>query len=132
MNKTANKSRDIKFFSPKNGKTITVHTAVAKRFCDTLEKDDQVKSYQTNVELVNWQEKCSIVGLRTSYVNTQWSSDFLIIKADDSVMVRELMSLEDLKKKSEIEKLEISRRYWKVAHVSDWGIILVESEGVSW
>ena len=51
---------------------------------------------------------------------------------NDEVAIRELITKADLRKKAEMEKLEISRRYWNVAHVADWGIVLIEQEGAAW
>jgi len=31
-----------------------------------------------------------------------------------------------------MEKLEISRRYWNVAHVGGWGVVLTKGEGAAW
>jgi len=63
---------------------------------------------------------------------TGWSSDFLLVNQNDEVAIRELITKADLRKKAEMEKLEISRRYWNVAHVADWGIVLIEQEGAAW
>lgn len=132
MEKLASKVRDIRFFSHKNGGMVTVHSVEAKRFADALEADQDIKLYQTNVTLENWRDKISSTGVRTSYLKTDWSTDFLLVKRDDSVAIRELIAHEALEKRAEMEKLEISRRYWKVAHVDDWGMVLVQKEGGAW
>lgn len=132
MEKLAAKARDIKFFSSKNGGMVTVHSVWAKKYAEALEEDESIKFYRTNVALENWIDKISTIGLRTSYLQTGWSSDFMLVMQDDNVAIRELVTADDLKKKAEIEKLEISRRYWKIAHVSDWGVVMVTKEGAAW
>ena len=132
MEKLAAKTRDIKFFSKKNGAMITVHSIWAKKYTEMLEEDSSIKLYRTNIALENWGDKISTIGLRTSYLQTGWSSDFMLVMQDGSVAIRELMTADDLKKKAEMEKLEISRRYWKVAHVNDWGVGMVTKEGAAW
>ena len=132
MEKLTAKTRDIKFFSKKNGGMVTVHSIWAKKYAEMLEDDDWIKFYRTNVALENWGGKISTIGLRTAYLQTDWSSDFMLVMQDDSVAIQELATAADLKKKAEIEKLEISRRYWKVAHVNDWGVVMVTKEGGAW
>lgn len=132
MEKISAKTRDIKFFSEKNGGMITVHSIWAKKYADRLEAADDVKRYRTNVSLENWESKISTVGLRTTYLKTGWSSDFMLVMQDDSVAIRELIAIENFKKRAEMEKLEISRRYWTAAHVVDWGVVMMEKEGSAW
>ena len=52
-------------------------------------------------------------------MDVEWTSDFLIAFQDDSVGIRELLPERFLLKAAEMEKLEISRRYWKAGHVGN-------------
>lgn len=132
MEKKANKARDIRFHSNKNDCMMTVHSKEAKQYADNLEDDAKVKGYQANVPLENFQSKISLIDIRKNYQQAEWTSDFLLIMQDDSVTVREVVTHEDLTKRAEIEKLELSRRYWKAAHVTDWGIVLAKKEERAW
>ena len=70
------------------------------------------------------------VGIRSSYFSQEWKTDFLIHKRDSSLSVCELVRADELTKATTLEQLELSRRYWEVAGVSDWRIVLVQ-EGAS-
>ena len=132
MEKAKAKVRDIKFYSKKNGGMITVHSVKAKKYADMLEQDESIKLYRTNVILENWQENISTVGIRTLYMKLDWTSDFMLVQQDDNIAIREILTHEALEKKAEMEKLEISRRYWKIAHVENWGMVLAPKEGRAW
>lgn len=61
---------------------------------------------------------------RTSGASISGSSDFYIRHADGTAAVRELVSAADLTKRAEVEKLELSRRYWAALGVSDWKVVI--------
>lgn len=126
MEKQMGKIRTIRFFSQKNQEVLIVHSALAKKFAEHLEKDSAVKKYQTNVALENWKEYVSSAGIRKSYLTCEWTSDFLIEDENAQVSVREIVSASDLDKRAEVEKLEISRRYWKSVNVFSWQAVIVE------
>ncbi|MDL2238443.1 hypothetical protein LJC56_11575 [Christensenellaceae bacterium OttesenSCG-928-K19] len=132
MEKQGHKKRDIRFFSNKNDCMMTVHSKEAKKYADNLEEDEKVKGYQTNVPLVNFRDKISLIDIRKSYQQSEWTSDFMLIMPDDSVAIREVFTYDDLKQRAPIERMELSRRYWKAAHVTDWGIVLVKKEERAW
>ena len=132
MEKEGNRKRDIRFFSAKNSDMITVHSYEAKKYADKLESDEGVKSYKANVELEGFQDKISLAGIRKLYRACAWTTDFLIEKVDGGVAVREGVGADALEKRSELEKLELSRRYWAVAHVEDWAIVQIDIERLEW
>lgn len=126
MRNQKSKTQSVKFMSRKNGKVVTVFSEPAKRYAQKLEDDPNVKSYEVNIPLDNWQQTISRVGLRKEYMDVEWTSDFLIIFQDDSVGIRELTPERCFVKAAEMEKLEISRRYWKAGHVANWMIVATE------
>ena len=65
------------------------------------------------------------IGIRPAYFETEWASDFLLHYADGRVGVRELVTAKQLQKKADLEKLELSRRYWAVLDVSDWKVVMI-------
>lgn len=65
------------------------------------------------------------IGIRPAYFETEWASDFLLRYADGRVGVRELVTAVQLQKKADLEKLELSRRYWVVLDVSDWKVVVI-------
>jgi len=127
MRKSGKKYRDIKFLSTKNGgEVLLVHSDQARKYARKLEEDPNVKSYSVckalSPERINMIQK---VDIRKAYFEQQWESDFYVVYSDTSVGIREIATEEDLKKRAEIEKLELSRRYWKAAGVTNWKIVIV-------
>ena len=71
MTKKNQSQRDISFLSGKNGKVVTVHSALARQVAKCLETDSRVFSYQVDVPLTNIPETISVVGLRETYLTTE-------------------------------------------------------------
>ena len=57
----------ISFLSSKNGKVVTVHSALARQVAKSLETDSRVFSYQVDVPLTNVPETISVLGLRDAF-----------------------------------------------------------------
>lgn len=130
MDKTEAKYRDIQFHSEKNEALISVHTRAAKAYADILENSPHIVRYKCLVPLEPaFLEEISKVGIRAEHFQTAWASDFLIENADGSTGIREIVPLEHLIKKADIQKLEISRRYWKRLEVDDWKVVIFDREG---
>lgn len=127
MEKIETKGRTIKFFSVKNQKTIIVHSLEAKIYADYLEKIDEVTHYEVlkewDISLLN---KLNQASIRKNYLQTKWVSDFLIYYSDHTTAIREIVKKNLLFNLSTIEKLELSRRYWKILKIENWKIIVKE------
>lgn len=129
MNLINRKDRDIKFFSQKNQRILVVHSELAKAFSDSLEFDHEVDSYTTNYQLnSDVIRRLLSVGIRTSYLQKQWSSDFHITFRDKHIGIREIAPSSSLSSLAKIERFELSRRYWKFLGVDDWKLIVVEEK----
>jgi len=125
MRKSGRKSRDIRFRSEKNNAVMLVHSQEARSFARLLESDDTVSTYVTGKPLDPERlQMVQRVEIRGEYFQQQWETDFYILYADGSVAIREIASQSDLTKPAEIEKLELSRRFWKICGVQDWKIVL--------
>ena len=127
MNKAKTKSRDIHFWSEKNGKVMCVHTAAERAYARELEESDFVLSYETGVALEP--ERYAYVNpidIRKDYFKTDWTTDFAVHFEDGTTGIRELVSIEGLAKRAEMEKLEFSRRYWALENVANWKIVIME------
>lgn len=125
MEKAGVRTRDIQFFSEKNQAMICVHSRRARDFVRWLEQQPWVKSYQTCVPLeLDKFQHINPIGIRKEYLQTPWTTDFLIQTADGRKTVREFVDARDFVKKAVIEKLELSRRYWAVLDDSDWKLII--------
>ena len=125
MDRAGKKVRDISYHSGKNGGMAVVHSEAARAYSKYLEERPEVASYEACKPLdatrLNSVQKTDIRG---EYFQGQWASDFFIRFADGTTGVRELVSAADLTKRSEVEKLELSRRYWAARGVSDWRIVI--------
>lgn len=125
MDRAGKKVRDISYHSGKNGGMVVVHSEAARAYSKYLEERPEVASYEACKPLdgtrLNGIQKTDIRG---DYFQGQWASDFFIHFADGTTGVRELVSASDLTKRAEVEKLELSRRYWAALGVSDWKIVI--------
>lgn len=118
--------------SLKNGTTISVHNSLARRFAIILENDDTIRSYKTNIPLLELSKWIDKTGIRPAYMDTEWTSDFMIEYNDGMCEVVEVEDAESLEKKATVEKLEISRRYWKANNINSWKIVIYEKGDTAW
>ena len=132
MEKLGSKTRDIKFYSKKNQTMVMVHSKEARAYTKYLESMEQVASYVAGKALdAERLQMVPRVDIRGEYFETQWQTDFYLIFADGTVGIRELAAAGDLTKRAAVEKLELSRRYWSAAGVTNWKIVWMGgNEGV--
>lgn len=125
MDKAGKKIRDIAYHSAKNGRMVVVHSEAARAYSKYLEERSEITSYETCKPLdINRLDAIQKTDIRGEYFREQWSSDFYICHADGTAAVRELVSAADLTRRSEVEKLELSRRYWAALGVVDWKVVI--------
>lgn len=130
MEKAREKTRDIKFYSEKNHAMICVHTAEARDYAKYLETQDGIESYETNypLELERF-SRVSPVGIRSEYLKMEWTSDFFLRDTAGRRSIHEIATPGMLEKRSVIERLELSRRYWSALDIQEWRIILCGARG---
>ena len=126
MERAGKKTRDIQFFSSKNGKMVCLHSPAARGYAKYLESQSWVVGYEAGA-LLSEDLYCHVssVGIRNLYFKTSWESDFLLHFADGRRGIRELVRADMLQKASTAERLEFSRRYWAATDVDEWKIVLV-------
>lgn len=123
--KVGKKTRDIAYHSGKNGGMVVVHSKAARAYSKYLEERPEVASYEACKPLdINRLDALQKTDIRGEYFREWWVSDFYIRRADGTAAVRELVSAADLTRRAEVEKLELSRRYWAALGVSDWRIVI--------
>lgn len=126
MERAGKKTRDIQFFSEKNGGMVCLHSPTARDYAKYLEEQPWVVSYEAGTPL---SEICtchiSPVGIRNLYFKTSWESDFLLHFADGRRGIRELAREDSLQKASTAERLEFSRQYWAATDIDEWKVVLV-------
>ena len=128
MEKAGVKTRDIQFFSQKNGRMICVHNRWARDYAKHLERESWVAGYETGRPLdLNQFTHVNPIGIRSSYFQTAWVSDFFLQYADGRCCERELTTTEALRRQAVVEKLELSRRYWSALDVADWKVVIADA-----
>ena len=82
-------------------------------YADMLQQNDSITEIRCNVLLD---------GLELG----EYTTDFVCVKADNDLMVRECVSRKFLTKPLTVKLLDISREYWLRHGVTDWGIVTDE------
>lgn len=90
-------------------------TDIESRFADVLQKDTNIKEFRCNVFLEGFSEG-------------EYCSDFVCIKTDGDMMVRECVFRKMISKPLNVRLLDASREYWLRHGVSDWGIVVEKGE----
>jgi len=126
VEKVGVKTRDIQFYSEKGGVMVKVHSKPARDYAKWLEGEAWVESYEAACpwDMTRYPH-IDRIGIRPAYFETEWASDFLLNYTDGRVGVRELVTAKQLQKKADLEKLELSRRYWAALDVSDWKVVVI-------
>lgn len=91
------------------------YNAIQYAYADLLSASEEVQSFQVNVLLQGMAEG-------------DYTSDFVITKADGNLMVRECVSRKHLTKPMTAKLLDASRNYWKSHGISDWGIVIEKED----
>lgn len=119
--------REITFFSKKCDCTISVLGKEARALAEKLENDSRILRYKSKIPFTVNPSIVSVHGLRPAYLAEKWVSDFYVETVDGEFAIIEAVSSENLLRKSEMEKLEISRRHWR-ANGKKWFIHIVNSK----
>lgn len=129
MEKNGTRRRDIRFYSAKNDSVVLVHTQAARDYAKRLDSDQNVQSYVPGYPLNRERyQHISPVGIRKTYFETEWATDFFVTYSDGSTAAIELARQDDLRKRACVEKLEFSRRYWAEQDIGRWAVALVGGE----
>ena len=112
MRNSKSKVRCEKRKLPKCEDLLRLYSPMQSRYADLLQADNSVKSFQCNVPL----ESCA--------AGDGFTTDFVVTKTDDTVMVRECVYRKHLSKPMTIKLLTASFRYWAERGVTDWGLLV--------
>ena len=88
------------------------YDALQFRFADLLQDDETIGEFRCNVLLD---------GL-------EYTSDFVCTKVSGDLMVRECVQRSHLTKPMTGKLLDISREYWRLQGVTDWGLVIDAEE----
>lgn len=99
--RTLGKSKDV----------CRLYDEIQGRYADRLQACNEVKEIRCNVFLDGLAEG-------------EYTSDFVCVKSDGDLMVRECVFRKYLTKPMTVRLLEASRAYWVNHGVTDWGIVI--------
>lgn len=115
MRKKNFKGRTEKRILSKCNEVCRTYDAIQFAYADILQADDSIREIRCNVLLDGLPEG-------------EYTSDFVCIKADGEVMVRECVQRKHLLKPMTVKLLDASREYWLRRGVSDWGLVVNEEK----
>lgn len=105
------KGRCRKRMTPKCKEVVKTYNAIQEAYVDVLEGKEEIKEYQCNVLLE---------GLEIG----EYSSDFLCVKENGDMMVRECVERRYLMKPMTVKLLDASWEYWMRRGIEDWGLVI--------
>ena len=114
MRKKGYNGRTEKRILSKCNDVCRTYDAIQSAYADILQADDGIRVFRCNVLLDGLPEG-------------EYTSDFVCIKTDGEVMVRECVQRKHLMKPMTVKLLDASREYWLKRGVS-WGIITDEEK----
>ena len=115
MRKKGFKGRCDKRTLTKCKEVCRTYDPIQYAYADKLQENADIKEIRCNVPLDGLPEG-------------DYMSDFVCIKADNDLMVRECVQRKFLLKPLTVRLLDTSREYWHRHGVSDWGIVIDAEE----
>lgn len=88
---------------------------IQTKYADILDRDENIKSIRVNVVLEGLDEG-------------EFTSDFVCVKTDGDLMVRECVFRKKLSLPRTCKLLDASMQYWNRRGVTDWGIVVEMEE----
>ncbi len=111
MRKKGYKGRCEKKSLNKSSGICKTYDAIQSAYADMLDNDDNIKSIRCNVLLQGLDEG-------------EYTTDFVCVREDGELMVRECVQRKYLTKPMTVKLLDVSRNYWLSRGVKDWGIVI--------
>ncbi len=118
MRKKGYKGRCEKRVLEKSKEVCRLYDAIQSKYAGMLQEHKDIKEIRCNVLLE---------GLEIG----EYTSDFVVVKSDGDLMVRECVFRKFLTKPLTVKLLDASRQYWLNHGVSDWGIVIDKMEGIA-
>lgn len=113
MRKKGFKGRCEKRVIGKCNGVFRAYDKIQSVYADVLQNDDGIAEIRSNVPL-------------DGLPDGEYTSDFVCIKTDGDIMVRECVQRKYLTKPMTIKLLDASREFWLRHGVSDWGLVINE------
>ena len=113
MRKKNFKGRCEKRVIPKCTEVCRTYDAIQYAYADLLQADSGIKEIKCNVLLDGLEEGT-------------YTSDFVCVKVDGDLMVRECVFRKHLMKPMTVKLLDASKDYWLRHGVTEWGLVIDE------
>lgn len=114
MRKKNFKGRCEKRVIPKCAEVCRTYDAIQYAYADLLQADSSIKEIKCNVLLDGLEEGA-------------YTTDFVCVKVNGDLMVRECVFRKHLMKPLTVKLLDASREYWLRHGVTDWGLVVDEA-----
>lgn len=111
MRKKGFKGRCEKRMLSKCKEVCRTYDAIQYAYADQLQEDSKIQEIRCNVLLDGLKEG-------------EYTSDFVCVKLDGDLMVRECVYRKHLMKPLTVKLLDASREYWLRRGVKDWGLVI--------
>lgn len=108
------KGRCIKKSVSKAKEVCRTYNDIQLAYLDKLQADETITEIQCNIPLDGE------IG--------EYSTDFLCVKSDGDMLVRECVFRKHLLKPLTVKLLDSSRLYWLNRGVNDWGLVIDEEK----
>lgn len=115
MRKKGYKGRCEKKVLSKCQEVCRTYDAIQSAYAELLQNNNEIKEIRCNVFLEGLPEG-------------EYTSDFVCVKTDGLLMVRECVFRKYLLKPLTVKLLDASREYWFNHGVTDWGIVIDEEK----
>ena len=109
------KDRCTKKKLKKSDEVIRTYDKIQTAYAEILDANPNIQSIRCNVPLEKMEEG-------------EFTTDFLCVKADGDLMVRECVFRKKLSLPRTCKLLDLSREYWLKRGVTDWGIVIEQEE----
>ncbi len=90
---------------------VRTYSAIQAEYLNVLQECREVKEIRCNIPI-----KADDMG--------EYTTDFVCVKEDNDLMVRECVERKYLTKPMTVKLLDISRKYWLNHGVTDWGVVI--------
>ena len=108
---TSYKGRCIKKCLKKAETTVKLYDKIQLAYASVLEANEEIKEIRCNVPI-------------DSVDGSAFTSDFVCVKANGEIMVRECVYRKKLSLPRTVKLIDASRIYWMNHGVSDWGLVI--------
>jgi len=112
MRNTNTRSKTLKRRIKKSEKIFHAYSEIQWKYVDLLESNDDVVEIRFNVKLAG----CEL--------GDNYTSDFVCVKTDGQLMIRECVLKRIFLRPLNVKLLDASRNYWLSRGCKDWGIVL--------